>query len=194
MCIIIVLIEYSLCGSWSCIDEVNCYQHYACSVIWCQGPPCLGLSLLTLPVLKVEFSGTLIQYLSRWCPGAFRHQGLYSLSGQTSYRKSSWTPQSCEIRGLDLSNHSEIWQAPRQQGCQDACQISERHDYHNIQSRCFVIFGSKMSYCLVNKGTGHHQDINLVVWEQRRFWSSFRKDFMYLYMNSAQQGLIYIWM
>ena len=36
--------------------------------------------------------------------------------------------------GLNLSNRSEIWQAPRQQGCWDACQISERYDNDNIRS------------------------------------------------------------
>ena len=40
-------------------------------------------------------------------------QGLYSLSGWTSYRKISW---SLKPRNLDLvfSNHSEIWRAIRQ--------------------------------------------------------------------------------
>ena len=38
---------------------------------------------------------------------------------------------------LDFSNRSEIWQAPRQQCCRDACQISERCDHYNIQSRGF---------------------------------------------------------
>ena len=39
--------------------------------------------------------------------------------------------------GLDFSNHSTIWQAPRQQRYQDACQISERYVQYNIQSRGF---------------------------------------------------------
>ena len=39
--------------------------------------------------------------------------------------------------GLDFSNRSQIWQAPRQQRCRDACQISERYDHYNIQSRGF---------------------------------------------------------
>ena len=29
---------------------------------------------------------------------------------------------------LELSDRSEIWQAPRQQGCRSACQISKRYD------------------------------------------------------------------
>ena len=36
---------------------------------------------------------------------------------------------------LNLSNRSEIWLAPRQQRCRDTCQISERYDHYNIQSR-----------------------------------------------------------
>ena len=38
---------------------------------------------------------------------------------------------------LDFSNRSDIWQAPRQQRCRDACQISERCDQYSIQSRDF---------------------------------------------------------
>ena len=38
---------------------------------------------------------------------------------------------------LDCSNRSEIWQAPRQQRYRDACQIPERYDHYNIQSRGF---------------------------------------------------------
>ena len=61
-------------------------------------------------------------------------QGLYSLSTQTSCRKISW---SREIQVYAFSKRSEILQAPRQQRCRDACQISERYDYHNIQFRGF---------------------------------------------------------
>ena len=31
--------------------------------------------------------------------------------------------------GFRLSKRSDIWQAPREQRCRDACQISERYDY-----------------------------------------------------------------
>ena len=37
--------------------------------------------------------------------------------------------------GLDFSNRYVIWQASRQQ--RDACQISERCDLYNIQTRGF---------------------------------------------------------
>ena len=39
--------------------------------------------------------------------------------------------------GLDFSNRFEISQAPRQQRCRDTCQISERYDHYNTQSRGF---------------------------------------------------------
>ena len=38
---------------------------------------------------------------------------------------------------LDFSNRSEIWQAPRQQRCRDASQISEWYDQNNNQFRSF---------------------------------------------------------
>ena len=38
---------------------------------------------------------------------------------------------------LELSDRSEIWQAPQQQGCRSACQISKRCDNLNYQSRGF---------------------------------------------------------
>ena len=41
------------------------------------------------------------------------------------------------LSGLDFFNCSEIWQAPRQQRCRDACQISELNDHYNTQSRGF---------------------------------------------------------
>ena len=39
--------------------------------------------------------------------------------------------------GLNFSNRSDNWQAPRQQRCRDACQISERYNHYNTQSRGF---------------------------------------------------------
>ena len=60
----------------------------------------------------------------------FLCQGLYLLSRWMSYRNISWSR-------LDFFNRSEIWLPPRQQCCRDACQIAERYDYYNIQSRGF---------------------------------------------------------
>ena len=62
--------------------------------------------------------------------------GLYSLSGKTSYRKISWSLEAARF-GFKLSNHSEIWQVPRQRCCRGACQISERYEHCNFQSRGF---------------------------------------------------------
>ena len=62
-------------------------------------------------------------------------QGLYSLRGRLIGRSREFSKpyDSC----LDFFNRSEIWQAPRQQRCRDACQISERCDLDNIQSHHF---------------------------------------------------------
>ena len=57
--------------------------------------------------------------------------------------------------GLNFSNRSEIWQTPRQHRYRDACQISERYDHYNIQSRGFETsrdLGFKTSYRIVNRG------------------------------------------
>ena len=53
------------------------------------------------------------------------NQGLFSLSGRTSYRKISWCFEAARF-GLVFSNRYEIWQARRQQCCRGACRISER--------------------------------------------------------------------
>ena len=58
-------------------------------------------------------------------------QGLYLLSGKTSYGRILWRLD------LDYSNHSEIWQAPRQQFCRDSYQISKWYDHYNTHSRRF---------------------------------------------------------
>ena len=42
-----------------------------------------------------------------------------------------------QYSGLDFSNRSEIWRAPRPEHCRDACQISERLSHSNIKSRGF---------------------------------------------------------
>ena len=61
---------------------------------------------------------------SNVCIGAVRkaitwNNILYSQSGRASYHKISMPQDS----GLGFSNRSEIWQAPQQQCCRDACQI-----------------------------------------------------------------------
>ena len=61
---------------------------------------------------------------------------LYSISGRTSCHKISRNLEAGDSC-FDLSNCSEIWQAPRQQRCRDVCQISERYDNYNIQSHGF---------------------------------------------------------
>ena len=63
-------------------------------------------------------------------------QDLYSLSGWTSYRKILLSLEAARL-GLDISNHSGIWQALWQQHCQDGSQILERYKHYSIQSRGF---------------------------------------------------------
>ena len=63
-------------------------------------------------------------------------QGLYSLNGRTSYRKMLWSLESarCWFRLFQsLWNSTGISAAL----CRGACQISERCNYYNIQSRGF---------------------------------------------------------
>ena len=52
-------------------------------------------------------------------------------NGRTSYRKISWSLEA-ERFGFIVFNRSEIWQAPWQQRCRDACQISKRYDYWDM--------------------------------------------------------------
>ena len=51
------------------------------------------------------------------------------------------TVRSDEVSGPQDSslnfNHSEVWQAPWQQYCRVACQISERHNHYNIRAHGF---------------------------------------------------------
>ena len=55
---------------------------------------------------------------------------LYSLSGHRSREVSK-----SRYSGLDHYYSSETWQAPQQRRCRDACQMAERYDRHNRQSR-----------------------------------------------------------
>ena len=66
--------------------------------------------------------------------------GLFSLSGKTSYRTISWSPEATRFLGLDFYN--------RQQGCRDAIRIFERYNIITIPN----LAASKTSYRLVNKG------------------------------------------
>ena len=62
-------------------------------------------------------------------------EGLHSLSGRTSYHNTSGEVSKPRDSGLNYSNQSEIWQAPRQQ--RDACQSSGRCNNYHIQSQGF---------------------------------------------------------
>ena len=92
---------------------------------------CLGLNVLRLcwcqnqQVIQLNWADT--------------PQGLYSLSGMTSYLLTARSIQVSELRdsSFKLFNRSEIWQTFRQHRCRDACQISERYDHFNTHSRGF---------------------------------------------------------
>ena len=78
-------------------------------------------------------------------PGYFREPHWKSMGLPEIYRHWAYwrlTARSCEVSklrdsGLYFFNHSKIWQAPQQQCCQDACQISEWYNHYNIQSHGF---------------------------------------------------------
>ena len=72
-----------------------------------------------------------VQAISRW--------SLRSNRRAIKYRIRSHKDSKPRDPGLYFSNHSESWQAHRQQCCRDAGQISERYDQYNIQSRGFEI-------------------------------------------------------
>ena len=61
--------------------------------------------------------------------------GYPLLNGKTSYHQISRLKS--RYMSSEISYRSDIWQAPRQQCCRGACQISERYDHFNTQSRSF---------------------------------------------------------
>ena len=54
-------------------------------------------------------------------------QWKWGISGRRRLTARSREVSNSRDSGLGFTNRSEIWQAPRQQCCRDACQISERH-------------------------------------------------------------------
>ena len=74
-------------------------------------------------------------------------QGLYSISGKTSYRKILQNLEDLRF-GLDIVDLSEIWQAPQQQCCWDACQFSEQYDHYNILFHGFETSQDLVVWCL----------------------------------------------
>ena len=108
--------------AYNVICEKECYYYSERKISW---------TFLT----KIEGHHRLVcnslEYLLSWR----QLLGIFSLSGNTSYRKIL-----CLVSrdlGADFSNCSEIWQAPQQQCCWDACQFWDWHNDYNIQSRGF---------------------------------------------------------
>ena len=110
---------------------------------WYLYGPCVSM-------FRVWYSDGVIFFIISWWYIPFLHnflglytsrhiiysQGLHSLSGRTFY----------------LSDLSVIWQAPRQQYCRGACQISERYGHYNTQSRGFETSRDLVVIRLVNRG------------------------------------------
>ena len=63
------------------------------------------------------------------------------------------------------SNRLDIWQAPREQFCRDACHISERYDQYNTQSRGFETSRD----LAVRRPPAYHDDV--IKWKHfPRYW------------------------
>ena len=60
--------------------------------------------------------------------------GLDALSSKTACWMILWCLETARF-GLYFLYRSEIWQASRQLCCRNICQISERYDYNNTESR-----------------------------------------------------------
>ena len=85
------------------------------------------------------------------------HQGLYSLSGRTSYCKNSLNIEAARLVFRLFSIALKF----RQQ----RCQIPVRYNHYNTKIsllRDFTRFGDKTSYCLVNSGSGSGNDLTPV--------------------------------
>ena len=88
---------------------------------------------------------------------------LYTMAS-VHYADGRFTPKSRGVSKprdwmLWWSDRSELWQASRQQRCcRGACQISERYDHYNIQSRGFETLRNlsvlRASVRSVNRGPG----------------------------------------
>ena len=110
-------------------------------LIWMMGCRLVGtkpLPELTITTINYRRSNMLSRHLS-----PDHHQGNDYDDSRASHKAvGRLTARSREASrprdsGLNFPNLFEIWQAPRQQRCRDACQISERHTHYNIQSRGF---------------------------------------------------------
>ena len=79
-------------------------------------------------------------FTGRWNQG-----NIFGVSASIHQAEERLTARSLEVSkprdsSLFFSNSSQIKQAPRQQRCRDACQISERCDHHSSKSCGFDNF------------------------------------------------------
>ena len=110
---------------------------------------------ISLIVSNSGVSWILVHRFAKYDISMYQEAGPLFTSRRTPYWKISQTPESRRDWESLNPNPSEIWQAPRQQQCQDACQNPERYDHHNILCRGFTRSCGKTSVRLVNRGLGH---------------------------------------
>ena len=101
-------------------------------------------------------------WLSHWCAN---FQGLYSLSGQTSYRKMSW---SLEAAKFGITFFQSLWHLTGTSAATLSIRLSNFKvigplSHAMSQLRDFSRFGSKTSVHLVNRGTGFPQQYRCAV-------------------------------
>ena len=112
-----------------------------------------------------EQNGVWCQY-TRLVPGPLFTQPRTSYHGNLTAR--SREDSKPRDSGLDFSNRSEIWEAPRQYRSRDACPIAEQYDHYDTQSRGFETHEMwwETSYCLVNRGERANVGEHGVFWRQ----------------------------
>ena len=118
-------------------------NHPSCSLEWVK--LCFGLINFFYTYWNyVRYSEYSQNGRSRGCHEKFRHNIMRD--------GDSWASFQYPIRGvivrsvkvsklrdlyLELSDRTEIWQAPRQHCCRRACQISRQYEHFNTRSRAF---------------------------------------------------------
>ena len=91
----------------------------------------LRLHLILVPNKRQALSGAMINQFGPAYMCATRAPFQYPIRRLTVRSRNVSKPRDLY---LELSDRSEIWQAPRQQGCRSACQNSKRCD--NLDNQC----------------------------------------------------------
>ena len=146
-----------VCLLQHCIVTYIIRECHLCGQYWdlYRGVPCI--SQVTAPHLKIVYpwrsftgaSSSHRDYLAR-------NQGLYSLSGKTSYRKISW---SLEAARFGFKLFQSLWNLTGTSAALLPRCLSNFRAIRPLQHpisrlRDFTRFGGKTSYRLVNRGPG----------------------------------------